>query len=515
MWDAARFHETLQRELTAADDAAGVEGVLHHHATQLLQILTAERHRPASPDGEPAWGELLNTIDMLRSHAHTLTQRDPERFWSLWSVLLALYATVAQRLSNHTRYRTHLAVAFARMGWLLQHAFDWFWQRAHTIPEALWNALYRLYLAANERRIVWKRVEDPLTRDGKTSLHERVAAVLATFLVDPARTPPPQLAAFRELIESHAAYLQIVPKNWLPSDDEAHHFGFSFHSWAPPRRNTSLDTSDLWVLDGVAMRNQLQQPPASPATEAASTGEPTVERAREALQQLLTQPPQRRSQRRELGALEAVRLIQGWEAIHTALAGRPFESRPGSTRSPYLQTQRIALFADGFDNAIETDRTENRFRIWDKSAEGWQLMQPLTEGRALPDRFVPQQLVALQPSQAASEAKTWILARIRWRLVRDAALHLGIQRFAYDRVIPLLARPLSPIGSEPFPWSPAFLLIRSRDALDPWETLLVPRHNDPFPKQWELYATPNERLILLTEQLETGFDYCWFAFRPL
>ncbi|HCO76733.1 MAG TPA: hypothetical protein DIT50_00790, partial [Rhodocyclaceae bacterium] len=253
MWDATRFQETLKSELTAAHDGAEIERLVHRHATQLLRTLAAERHRPASPDDEPAWGELLETVDILRSHAHTLTRNDPERFWALWSVLLVLYATVAQRLSNHTRYRTHLAVAFARMGWLLQQAFDWFWQRAHAIPEALWNALYRLYTAASERRVVWKRVEDPLTRDGKTSPHEQVAAVLATFLVDPARTPPPQLAAFRELIETHAAYLQIVPKSWLAPDDKTHRYGFSLHSWAPPRLPGDATEQDLWLLDCEAM----------------------------------------------------------------------------------------------------------------------------------------------------------------------------------------------------------------------------------------------------------------------
>lgn len=516
MWDATRFQETLKSELTAAHDGAEIERLVHRHATQLLRTLAAERHRPASPDDEPAWGELLETVDILRSHAHTLTRNDPERFWALWSVLLVLYATVAQRLSNHTRYRTHLAVAFARMGWLLQQAFDWFWQRAHAIPEALWNALYRLYTAASERRVVWKRVEDPITRDGKTSPHEQVAAVLATFLVDPARTPPPQLAAFRELIETHAAYLQIVPKSWLAPDDKTHRYGFSLHSWAPPRLPGDATEQDLWLLDCEAMLHQLQQQEEG----AAAHTEPDrieAQNVRETLYRLLAQPPKVRSQRRESGALEPARLIQGWDAIYTAVAGRPFEyQQPGSERSPYLRTQRIALFVDGLGNVSDAnDEEHNLLRVWDKSAEGWQLIQPLSVARITADTFVPQQLVALQTTSPSLDAKRWVLARIRWRSQTENAFHIGIQRFTYDRVIPLAARPLSPIGTDPLPWSPAFLLIRSRDALDPWETLIVPVQDEPFPQQWELHLNKEERLILVEERLEVGYDYCWFSFRSL
>jgi hypothetical protein len=154
-------------------------------------------------------------------------------------------------------------------------------------------------------------------------------------------------------------------------------------------------------------------------------------------------------------------------------------------------------------------------RVWDKSAEGWQLIQPLSVARITADTFVPQQLVALQTTSPSLDAKRWVLARIRWRSQTENAFHIGIQRFTYDRVIPLAARPLSPIGTDPLPWSPAFLLIRSRDALDPWETLIVPVQDEPFPKQWELHLNKEERLILVEERLEVGYDYCWFSFRSL
>lgn len=512
MWDAARFQERLQNELAAAPNAAEVERLLQQHATLLQRLLTEQQKRPAIPNDERFLAAVLDSIDLLRTQHHVLTQRDPERFWLLWPLLLTLYSTVAQRLSNHGRFRLHLAVAFARMGWLLQQAFDWFWHRTETAPEVLWNALYRLYTAASERRVVWKRIADPLMPDGKTSTHERVAAVLGTYIVDPARTPPPRLTPLRQLIETHAGYLQIVPQNWLAPEDDTPRYGFSLHTWAPPRLNDNPAAHDLWLLDFEALLSQLQQPNAPPS----ATVSPEETEMRTVLRHLLAQPPKARSQTRELAALEPTRLIHGWDAIYAAIAGRPFEYRAAAVRSPYLKSQRIALFADGHLPPSDAEQNENDpWRLWDKSPDGWQLVRRHTPDRTETDPLVPQQLVAVQPPSTQAEPKPWVLARVRWRAVRDHLLRIGVQRFSYDRLVPVPARPLNPVGAPPLPWSFAFLLIRSRDALDPWETLIVPVRDKMLPKQWELSLNQEERMILVEERLETGVDYCWFSFRSL
>ena len=513
MWDADRWRETLHTELSAARSAQQTGNLLIERARALEKTLRTLLDTSLSGSASPTDpGAFLAAIDTLRHHAVTLTANHPEWWWPLWPTQIALYEAVAEQLANHSRSRHHLAVAFERIAWGLHQAFLWFWQHAIAIPEALWNALYRLFTVAHERRVLWKRVDEPLSRDGKASAHEWIAGVVALFVVDPSRHPEAQWRSLADLIGACAPFLQIVPQSWLVTPPEESRYGFSPQSWSPPRLRDPSRESETWFLDSEACLTRLS---ALLTRESAEGDVPaTPPEAVQTLLQLLRDKPKERRQPRETGYLEPIAVVGSWGRIYALLAGRSF-GFAAVTESSHLRSQRISLFGSNLEEGSHSRwQAQDLWRLWDRSANGWQVVHPHEDEEQLP--LTPQQLVVVvsNPDEANVQNRA-VLARVRWRLRFDRTVRVGIERFPYDRLQPIAARPWSPIGKEPHPWSPAFLLLRNRGDLDPLVTLVIPLVADELPLHWEIREGSALRSLLLSERYEHGADYLWFSFSEL
>ncbi len=463
------------------------------------------------PEATPSWETYLARIDLLRDTWHsTVTDAN---FWSGWRDLVALYAALAERIPITTRWRALRATAFERIAWCYFKAFLWCWQAGEAIPEALWHGHYTLWDACVRQRIAWRRVVDPLTAEGKASPHELIGAVLLTYLVDPERTPPTAFARLLPVITEYAPFLQLVPAHWL-KEGSLPFYGFSADSWHSPRHPTDVTRTaePMWVIDLEALRLALQQGASGDETSAEKPPSAYAPHDWHALLALINRRPAARSELRQEAARQTVRLITGWEAITRHFSSMGTTALPRAASS-LVSSHRIHLFGDWVsESSLSGDvPLQEAWTVWEESPSGWQLVRTVREAESA--YIVPQQFAALIWPDSANRRSEPLLARIRWRNRTGQLLRIGVQRFPYLQVQGITARPWTPPGEAPQPWSPTFLLTDERRM----PSLLLPcSAADRLLLHWEVRFEPQSAVaVLIDETFERGADYCWVSFRTL